>query len=121
MSIENKNYQLTERGEKFKKIVVRYIGVPALAVTVGVGLGAGAREIAKSPGIVATGHLEEQAGYGTNLTEMVKEDVHYDANEVPTQEIVNYVEHLPANVEPLKDGLDAEDVIELPTNVERPK
>lgn len=125
MSIENQNYQLTatEHNEKLKKagkIAVRYIAVPALAVTVGVGLGVGAREVAKSPGIVATGHQEVPAEFGTNLTEMVKENVHYDSSEVPTKEIVDYVEGLPENTD-LKDGLDAGEVVELPKDVERPQ
>ncbi len=113
---ENKNYQLTKRGETVKDvthIAVRVLGGAALAIPVAIGVNA----IAEGPDVVYTGTQEVPADYGTNLTEMVQDHVEYDSNEVPTPKIVEYV--IDTNQAMLKDGLDAGEKPILPVSAER--
>ena len=115
---QNENSQRTSRNEKLKaasKIAVKYIGTAAVTLAVAGGI----NHIAKQPDVDYSGEQEVNAGNGTNPTEMVRDNVDYDSNEVPTPEIVDYVVNLPENQDVMKDGLDAGETLIMPEKAER--
>lgn len=121
MNPENKNYQLSERGEKAKQIAVTFIGGTALAIMVSHGpeMASAAKETVSGPEVRYTGTQNKIAEHGTNPTKMVREHVEYDKNEVSTPEIVNYVVDLPENQEVMEDGLGAGEPLMMPEKAER--
>ena len=119
MSKETQNrfesYRLPKRGETVRNIAVTAIATAAVAVPVAMV----ANHAARGPEVNYTGTQEVPAGNGTNPTEMVRDNVEYDSNEVPTDEIVDYVVDLPKNQDVMKDGLGAGETLIMPEKAEK--
>ena len=86
MNNENKNYQLTERGEKVKnatQIAVKYLGGTALAIAVGIGANHvasgpevhGEQTVTVEPGDTVDGLVKEHVDGGASHTGKVRAEV----------------------------------------------
>ena len=123
MSQENKHdiaveYEPSSETHVSVRKIRKADGATAATLLLGAGAGIAADRLAENP-VEYSGTQEVVADIGTNPTEMVRENVAYDSNEVPTPEIVNYVVDMPENQETMKDGLGAGESLTMPVKAER--